>query len=229
MAIELQTYPGFDAYKIEDYFAQKGWETELVKVSNVDLVPVDPDAAAECGDGRFDKLDSRKKFGPRIFGGFSAIAALKTGGDLIGYRLAALELRRIGLRPGTHGAEHEGEGCAWFGLWRDGKLKSVMHNCSLPFHLIEQLGITATEWIKMLMDHWGGKHFTLPGSHEEKGLRWNSFIGTTERSTTGDRLMNDDWVMYKIGGISLPKRLNFNAETVEKIRPDCTKVEIIVP
>lgn len=229
MTTELQTYQGFDPYKIEHHFAQRGWETKLVKASNVDLVLVDPEAAAECGDGRFDLLKNRKKFGPRIFGGVNAIAALKTGGDLNGLRLAAQELKRINLRAGTHGAVHKGEGCGLFGLWKNGNLESAVHTCSLPFHLLEQEGMKASDWIKSFMDELDGKHFTLPDIHKEEGLTWNALMGTTIRSFTGDRFRNDDWVMDRIGGISLSKRLNFNAETVEKLKPDCKKVEILIP
>lgn len=226
--MELITCSDFDPFIVQDSFAAQGWVTEMVKASNVDLVQTDEGAAVECGDGRFDKI-LRKKYGPRVFGGVNAIAALKTGGDWNGFMQAAEELRRFGIAPGTHGAVHHGEGCGQFGLWKNGLLESAVHRCSLPFELMERLGSVGTDGIKALMDVLGGKHFRLPGEHEEKVLRWNPFIGTTEKSFEGDKFKNDDWLLSILGGISLAKRIAFNEETVRKLKSDCTKVEILVP
>ncbi|MFA5933295.1 MAG: cadmium-containing carbonic anhydrase [Microgenomates group bacterium] len=229
MAIELIKSPGFDPFIIGDVLAERGWKTEQVKVSNVDLVPTDEGAAAECGDGRFGILPNRKKYGPAIFGGVNAICALKTGGDWNGFMHAAEDLRRLGFTPGTHGAVHHGEGCGQFGLWKNGLLESAIHSCSLPFELMERIGSIGADGIKAFMEILGGKHFRLPGEHEEEALRWNPFIGLTERAFDGSRFRNDDWLLEMIGGILLDKRINYNAEVVEKLKPDCKKVEILIP
>jgi len=230
MATELITCSDFDPFIIQDTFEARGWVAELVKASNADLVKTDEGAAAECGDDEFDKLVKRKKYGPRILGGIFEIAALKTGGGRYGLLCAAEDLRRIGIAPGTH--DRGDDDCGALKLWRNGDLLSAIHAFTLHHDLAREFGHLASEFTHQLhefMEQLGGKHFHLANKpHGAEALRWNPFTGTTERSSEGDRVRNDDWVPSVIGGISLAERIHFNAETVEKLHLP-KKVEILIP
>lgn len=224
----LETVPGFDPYRLAKRFEKRGWRVEFVAASNVDLISVTPNAATECGDGRFD-LYRRESgiYGARLFGGVNAIAAFRTGGDYQGFYKAARLLEACGCAPGTHGAAHYGPGCGMFELWKNGQLESVVYPFAIPLERIAK-EIQPSQWIKAKMRELGGKHMTLQGLHEEQGLRWNPFIGMTERAEVGDRFRVDDYVL---AAAKVPefRRAWFKAEIVEKLKPDAKKVEIIVP
>lgn len=225
MALEYITPKGFNPYRMEDFFGNRGWQTELIKASNTELVKADAGAALECGDGRSDEYPTKKLHGPRVFGQMNGVAALVTGGDLIGFVKAAEYVIDKGYAPGTHGDEHGGEGCGAFGLWKNGKYSDV-HSFRLPYGFLETQGMSPTEWVKMTMKMLGGKHFTLPGSHQEQSLRINSGIGLTERSISGTRFKVDDWFLEEV---PFNRRLLYVAETVEQLKPDAKKIEIIIP
>lgn len=225
MQHELLTHPKYDPGRTRDFFEQRGWIVELVPASNIYLVKVDLGAACECGDGRFGDLSLiRKKFGPKIFGGVNGVAAVLTGGDIVGFNAAAILLESISTRAGTHGAQHQGEGCGLFGLWKKGELGSATHKLAL-LEQLHLMGAQPTAWIKSKVErHWGGKHFTLPGEHKERKLRFNPFIGFTPYPST-DRFSYDHWVLPCLGASNTRSKL-FAAETVEKLSSVRT-VEII--
>lgn len=225
--LKLETYPQFDPLEIQELYDFRGWKTELVKVSNVELVSVDQGAAIECADGRSNKFHGKKFHGVRFFGQINGVAALKTGGNIMGFYSAAQYLIEQKIAPGTHGAINKGEGCGMFGLWKDKKYQySDLKDFCLPLEILERYNISPTRWIKAQMKMLGGKHFTLPDSHQEQALRLNPFVGTTEKASSGDRFIVDDWFMPEL---SYVKKNNFNAETVERLKPDAKKVEILIP
>lgn len=229
--VELTPFPGFNPYHVEDFYGNRGWETELVKVSNVVLVPQNRGAALECGDGRVDEYGKKKLYGPRIFGQVNAVAALVTGGDMFGFIDAIRLVRQKGFAPGTHGAEHEGEGCGMYGLWRNDMYKTVdLHPLRISAEAFEEMEISPTQWIKLQMKLFGGKHFTLPGLHTEEALRWNPFMWLTEQSSTGKRFKVDDGFLAE--EVDFERRNSFTAETVElltKDKPEIRKIEILIP
>lgn len=119
MSTELKTHPGYHLKKVTAFFEKRGWEVELVRVGNVDLVTAEPGAATECIDGRFGERERIKKHGPKIPGGVNAVAALKTGGDPIGFNAAAAEIAKLGYAASTH--KH----CGFFTLWESGRLSAA--------------------------------------------------------------------------------------------------------
>lgn len=223
MLLEYQQHPKFDAGKTANLFESRGWFVHRVAYSNLDLVLPDPGASLECGDGRFG-LILRKKHGIKLFGGINAIASLITGGDLQGFARAAVLAGYLDSTAGTHGAERKGKGCGLFHLWEEGKLVSAKY----PLELLEQLSrinFNPTDWVKIWTKSWGGKHFTLPGDHQEEALVFNPFIGFTPLART-DRFSFDQWALSQLGVGQLRSSL-FAAETVEKLSPVRT-LELIV-
>ena len=206
------------------FFEKRAWTVSFAKNSNISIVNADPNAAIECGDGRFGEPTlERKLHGPKVFGGINGIALLLTGGDLIGFNAAANIIRGLGYSAGTHGAEHPGEGCGLYGLWKQGKLTSSQY----PLMLIDELHSLSqhpTEWIKKTVQRWGGKHFTLPGNHEEKKLVINPYNHLTPVAHTS-QFSFDLWVLQNLG-ISQQRAALFAAETVEQLT-DVRHVEII--
>lgn len=213
MAVELKTHSSYRHSEVESFFGNRGWQIENVKVSNVGLVVADEGAALECIDGRFGQREIIKKHGPKIPGGSNAIAALKTGGDPAGFNAAALEVRRLGFRAGTH--KH----CGFFELWENGGLKAIKHRLELP-KIIDR-----ATWISLKARHWGGKHFHLPGEHEEEALTFNPFVGTTSVARK-DRFSYDHWVMPSLG-IHRRTAMLVVAETVEPLSPH-RRIEILI-
>lgn len=226
MAINLETYFEYDPTRTLDSFQERGWKAELVKASNVDLVETDKGAALHCIDGRFGNLSILKKYGPAIPGGIDSVAALATGGDLIGFNYAVQKVKGLGYNLGTHGAEHEGEGCGYFGLWKAGRLESAIDTVRLPFNYIQNYGLEVSDWVKKWAKLKGGKHFTLPGVHEEQALTLNPFRDTTVRPRA-DRFIGDKWFLRTMG-ISEQRSLLVFAETVEMLAPHAKKVEILI-
>lgn len=146
---------------------------EFIRAGNADLVIAEPGAALECIDGRFGRREKIKKHGPKIPGGIHAVAALKTGGDMVGFNSAASEISKLGFRAGTH--EH----CGLFELWREGKLTAVNHALRLPEICTNNFGNDASQWFGSKSRFWGGKHFHLPGLHEEEAVIFNPQINLT--------------------------------------------------
>lgn len=215
------TYTGFNPDKIGYFFEARGWPIIILPESETKFTPITPGAALECGDGRFDQLVRRKARGARIFGGVNAIMALLTGGDEVGLHRAVNLLNRFNVRPGTHSADHGG--CGYAELWMAGELDSAIY----PYEMHEQLK-GGGESLKSLMKEHDGKHFRLNGNHREEGVRLNAFRGLTEDASDGLRFRVDDWFMADLG---LPDHVRaFKiAETVEKLKPDAARLEIIVP
>jgi len=228
MATKLETYTGFSISRTAEYFAKRGWSVKPISVEEVNLIKVAKGSALECGDGRFDKLEDRKVVegeavhGVRVFGGVNAIMALLTGGDEVGLLGATDLLRRFGLTPGTHSAE-EG-GCGYADLWIAGELESALY----PYELQQanRGGLRLGLWLPSILRDLGGKHFRLNGNHKEEGVRLNPFRGYTEVADDGLRFRIDDWFMADLG---IPDNVRFFKilETVTKLKPDATKLEII--
>lgn len=213
MALDLETHPGYHPGKVITFFERRGWEVEPVNVSNVDLVVAEQGAATECIDGRFGRRERIKMHGPKIPGGINAVAALKTGGDRVGFNAAAAEVVKLGFRAGTH--RH----CGFFDLWESGQLPVVKHVLELPGKHMDR-----AKWIDLKAKHWGGNHFYLPGEHVEEGLVLNPFIGYTTIARP-DRFGYDDWFMHLLG-IHGRRSMLLVAQTVENLSPH-RKIEIL--
>jgi len=217
MRLELQIHPKYDGGKVKDFFEIRNWTVEEVAASNIELVIPAAGSAIECGDGRFgDLLFPRKKHGPKVFGGVNGVALLKTGGDTIALYQAAAILNSMGFTAGTHGAEHQGDGCGLFALWRKSELLSAKYVLTL-LEQLNRMGIDPTVWVKKTMARLGGNHFTLPGVHQEQTLLINPFVDTTSIPST-DRFSVDFGFMMNLG-ITASRAMLFNAETVEKLSP----------
>lgn len=223
--VEYQIPTDFDAYRCQDLLYQRGWkDVELVKASNYVLRKVDKRAAWECADGRFDQLTDRKMRGYRSFGQVNGLMALKTGGDLIGLAKADILLFRSCQRTGSHGPT-----CAMYELWKEGALETVVHKFNMPVRLLGKLGWGEGRFIKAHMELIPGKHFSLNGDHVEGGMTINPIYAYTEEAFDGSRFRVDDPALAQFG-IPFETRMNFNAELVEKAKPDAAnKAEIIVP
>lgn len=204
MSIELKTHPSYRPEKVAVFFEERGWKTQFVEACSVDLVVAEPGAATECIDGRFGEREKIKKHGPKIPGGINAVAALKTGGNSVGFNSAAAEVIGLGFRAGTH--KH----CGFFDLWESGDLSAVRYALELPERYVDR-----ARWVTLKARHWGGKHFHLPGQHEEKGLIFNPFLGSTVMARS-DKFSYDHWFMQLL---NVPSRrtMLLVAETVEKL------------
>ncbi len=241
---ELVTINGFDPYVVKDTFEAQGCPVELVKASNVLLVPTDPGSAVECSDGR--KLARRKKHGPKQFGAFLSIAAGRTGGNMNGLVEAFMILRDLGYTPGLHGDEEGEDQCGFRLLWMDGRLTTVAHQWSMSQdlllrskirteHLLKtaagaELGLQITEpeveW-KEVVEAAGGRCMTVLSKHREEAIRINPFFGMTEDNQQYDRFHIDDW-LADAAGIPLLTRCAVADETVRKLKPDAARVEMLI-
>lgn len=227
MVNNLEVYTAFNPDNIAEYFSSKGWPVGFVRESEVNLVPVTPGAALECGDGRFDNLQGREANGIRVFGGINAVMAVLTGGDEAGLARATYLIGKFDATPGTHSADGEHGGCGYVGLWMNGVLESAvypyqLHNKVLP----EQAGVG--QRLRGIMKELGGKHFRLNGNHIEEAVRLNPFRGYTEKADNAKRFRVDDWFMADLG---VPDKLRFHKieEVTRLLKPDAMKVELIIP
>lgn len=221
--MRYEVYTGFNPDKMIAYFDTRRWPVETIQRGNVNLVAVTRGAALECGDGRFDQLKNREAYGVRILGGVNAIMAMHTGGNTVGLLRATELLKRFGATPGTHSAD-EG-GCGYADLWMAGKLESAVH----PYEFVQERGgLKLGAWLKSRMELNGGKHFILNGNHLEEAVRLNPFRRLTEVANDGRRFRIDDWFMADMG---FPDELRWFkiAETVEQLKPEAARLEIIVP
>ena len=212
----ITSHPDFDFDKTADYFSKRGWPVKFISSAELKLVPTNAGAALECADGRFDKFPNRKLYGPRIFGGINVIAAMITGGDASGFIKAARLVEGTGFTPGTHSAEHGG--CGYYDLWAEGRVTSAMY----PLDQSSLLNLH----IKELMKAMSGKHFRLNGNHVEEAVRLNPYYKTTENCQDCKRFRVDDWYLAFLG-VPADRRYNKIIETVEKLKSDAAKLEII--
>lgn len=227
--MSYEVYRGFNLGKMAAFFEdERGWPPVMpVYREQIKLVRVTPGAALECGDGRFDHLENRQGHGVRILGGVNAVMAMLTGGDRLGLERATELLLEHGVTPGTHSAEGPEGNCGFVELWKAGRLRSARH----PYRLgeeIERGGFRIGEWLKNTMAGLGGEHYRLNGNHLEEGVRINPFLRYTELATDGLRFRIDDWFMESLG-FPDEERWSKIAETIEKVKPDAAKLEIIVP
>lgn len=218
MSLEFKTYPGYNPDQVAGFFEGRGWNVEFVGASHAGLVTAESGAALECIDGRFGKRENIKKHGPKIPGGIHAVAALKTGGDMIGFNSAASEIANLGFRAGTH--EH----CGLFKLWSENKLTAVKHSLALPEICTRNFGGDLSRWFDLNSRFWGGKNFRVPDPHEEEAVTFNPHSNLTTLARK-DRFSYDHWFMQLLG-ISGSKAMYLLAETVEQI---CNhrKIEIL--
>lgn len=206
MAIELKTHPSYRPSEVEAFFVGRGWGVEYVRASNENLVVAEEGAAVECIDGRLGKREHIKKHGPKLPGGSYAITALRTGGNTVGFNEAAVLLKRLGYRAGTH------ECCGFLELWLNGELQAAKHRLELPG------GLDHKTWVTMKHRQWKGKHFDIleeHKKHEEEALTFNPFVGVTSQARK-DRFGYDHGLMQVLG---VPERraMYLVAETVEKL------------
>lgn len=213
--LELKTVDNYSQNEILDFFSARGWPVIFVPVSEVNLVPTTPGAALECGDGRFDLYPHREMHGPRVFGQVNALQAMLTRGDHDGLKLARELLKELGYTPGTH------TNCGYYDRWVAGEFKHVIFHPDIKLH-----DVIIGTWLKRVMKLMGGKHFRIDGYHQEEATRLNPFIHTTEDAVDGKRFRVDDWLLALIGIPGWRRWLQI-AETVEKLRPEATKLEIL--
>lgn len=236
--MRYEAYTGFNPDKMANYFSNRGWPVTIMPVVDAKLVRVSKGAPLECGDGRFDQLENRDLViesqteelglhvrGVRILGGINAIMATLTGGDEVGLQRATEILKRFGVAPGTHSADHGG--CGYADLWIAGKLESAIY----PYELHDAMNrgsLRLGRRLVELMNDLGGKHYRLNGNHKEEGVRINPFKWLTEVAHDGLRFRIDDWFLADLG---IPDKVRFLkiAEVVEKLKPEAAKLEIIVP
>ncbi|GEM_PF-3807500 len=237
--MKLEVYTGFNPEKIAHYFVGRKWPVTTIPVQEVKLVRITKGAPLECGDGRFDGFQDRDLIaedqreeggshhvrGVRVLGGINAMMAMLTGGDEVGLQRATDILIRFGMAPGMHSAEKGG--CGYADLWIQGLLESALY----PYKLHASMnkgGLRLGQSLAEVMNSLGGKHYRLNGNHKEQGVRLNPFRRYTESAHDGSRFRIDDWFMADLG---IPDRVRFFkiAETVEKLKPDAAKLEIIVP
>lgn len=223
MLIDLDTPKNYDYGRTADLFESRGWKVECVRVSNVDLIIPHRRAAIECVDGRHANrrdVEIVEIEGPKLPGGLNGVCALKTGGCSVGFNHAAQEVSNLGFGVGTH------NDCGFFRLWRENKLEFAKYPLILPAHCaVEGAAYSLGHWIKLKARHWKGKHFHVPGEHEEEGLVFNPFIGVTPISRS-DRFSYDHWLM-KLLGINGNDSTLLLAETIEQLSPH-RRVEILV-
>lgn len=227
---EYKTHPSYSPQEVHEFFEDRGWPVKLITKSEVDLTIVAKDAALECGDGRFDNCPGKDINGPRVLGGINAVAAMVTGGTYEGYFKATQLVKEMGYNPGTHSDEGEGndgEGCGFYLLWLKGKLKSAKYPYEIKTEDITRSGINLGDWLRVNMRLLGGKHFRLNGQHVEEGVRLNPFIGLTEVAQDCKRFRIDDWFLAQLG-VTPEQRYLKIAETVEQLKPDAKKMEIII-
>lgn len=237
--MKLEVYTGFDPEKITNYFTGRKWSVRTIPVNEVKLVRVTKGAPLECGDGRFDQLEDRDLIpedqreegmghhvrGVRVLGGINAIMAMLTGGDEVGLQRGTEILKRFGIAPGTHSADKGG--CGYADLWIQGMLEHAKY----PYELHEAMnkgGLRLGHRLIELMTISGGKHYRLNGNHKEEEVRLNPFRGLTELAHDGSRFRIDDWFMADLGIPDLERFFKIT-ETVEKLKPEAAKLEIIVP
>ena len=230
MIMNYEVYAGFNVDEIADYFnSKRGWPVKTISRDNVDLVPVQNGAALECADGRFDQLTDREThgYGVRVLGGINFFMALETKGNMVGLLKATELLKPLGATPGTHSADHGG--CGFADLWIEEKLKSALH----PYELDGvRGGLRIGPWLKSTMEQLGGKHHRVNGNHREVAVRLNPFRGYTERANCGSRFRIDYcFIKDAIANLDIPfqQELFMIAETVELLRPEAARLEIIIP
>lgn len=235
-----ETYEGFNPDKMTEYFMGRGWPVETIPIGQVKLAKVTKNAPLECGDGRFDQLEDRsvtsedqlwqeglepKVRGVRILGGVNAIMAILTGGNEVGLQRATELLQRFNVAPGTHSADNGG--CGFVDLWIQGELKSAVYPYEL-YEVMDRGGLKLGKRLREVMRGLGGRHYRLNGNHKEQGVRVNPFVEYTEDAYDGSRFRIDDWFMLKLG-VSDSVRWFKVAETIEKLKPEAARLEIIIP
>ncbi|MBI2330402.1 hypothetical protein HYU94_03350 [Candidatus Daviesbacteria bacterium] len=222
--MKYEVYIGFNPDRVAEYFKGRNWPVITIPRQEITLVNVDKDASLECGDGRFDNFEKRKLHGIRILGGINAIMAILTGGDEVGLEKATELIKKFGVTPGTHSADHGG--CGYADLWMAGELKSAIYPYKL--HDVDRGGLRIGQWLRREMKRLGGAHIRLNGNHMEEGVRLNPFRGLTEKAEDGLRFRTDDWFMADLG---VPDEVRWFklAEVIEKLKPEAAKLEVIVP
>ncbi len=216
MTLELKTHPSYKPQAVEDFFAKRGWIVEYIRAENESVVEAEQGLAAQCIDGRMGKNKKIKKDGPKLPGASYSIAALKTGGDAVGFNEAAVLLKNLGYRAGTH--EH----CGFLDLWMNGGLLAARHRLELPE------GMDHKRWVTLKHKQWQGVHFGIPAehkAHEEEALVFNPFIGLTSKARK-DRFGYDHWLMQVLG-VSGSRAMHLVAETVEKVSHS-RRIEILI-
>lgn len=217
----------FDPGVVEDYLYQNGWQgVERIKSGNFDLVPVRRGAALLCIDGRNALSDQIDPHAPKIPGGLNAIALTLTGGDTVGFNAAARLVNQHGFRPGTHGDQHEGDGCGLYKLWKNGLLNSAVYPLNVPYERFKTIGLTPSDWIKLKEVQWGGDHYTLPENHQETRAVFNYASGQTVLPAV-DAFIFDKWFL-RLLGVPYQRSLSLINETVLQLAPK-TVAQIIIP
>ncbi len=237
---ELAMHENFDPLWVRDHIQKRGWQAELVPVSNVILVPTDPGAAIECSDGRGDLWLQRKLHGPRVFGQTNAVAALLTGGDYHGFVSAAAVIdTQTDYKPGTHGDDSRDAsgkslpGCAAHYLYASDQMISARHPWTMDETDLARFNASSPKELAQTLVEgvFGGKHFHLNGEHNEEAVTFNPFIDLTQKPETGKRFKMDTWflagLVYRRRTISLADQLNFACEVVELAKPSAKKAEIL--
>lgn len=218
--LDFKAYPGFDPNEVRKLFENRGWYTRIISPEEAGLVKADLGAAVECIDGRFGDRLEKKKNGPKLPGGINAIMALHTRGDSAGFNEAVRILKEEGFNSGTH------VDCGFYAKWKAGELKAARYPLVVPNTTINTLGRVGV-WLERHMRLCDGKHFHIEGQHKEQGVIFNPYEELTVEARS-DRFSCDHWLMKRFLNGKGREAKHLLAETVELLKPDAKKLEIVV-
>jgi len=213
----------FDDIPLVKFFKKRGWITEDLHASDVELVDVPPGSAVACGDGRVIKGSSaaeEQKYarGPKIFGGIAGVAALIGDGKLEGFRKAIKKVESLHYLPGGHGDNHKGlDGCDHMMAWLASKYSD------LP-----ALELTAQQIRDEVLAH-KGIYVDHLSHHTESTLDLN-WIPNKTQIPNGLRFLEDLWFVRQVTDNNpalMNKAYQMIAETVENLSTTVRTVRII--
>ena len=194
----------------QEYLEDRGFEVEVVHADpHKYILTILARASNEfvCGDGR------NPVTGAAWLGSLWAVMALKTGGDINGYRKAQALLNRAGFsRIGVHGDSKGDFTCVFLQKWKSKSLDGVY-----AYELGKGEEYTPLSTVYQV---------SLPGNHQERRLAFNLIAGFTPIPDLG-QFRVDGWVAPRLG-ISLESLLDVTAQTVQQAS-QVRDVLLIVP
>lgn len=207
MPIDFEFHPGFDAGKYADQLQRRGWQTELMRVGNMDMHQVRRGDPVLCGDGRVQER------GAKLIGGINFVAAAKTGGNDVGFREAARMINDEELVPGSH------SDCGFHREWLFRRLVAALHPRAYPEG---DLG----RWVQGFMEMHRGVHIKTRGVHQEKRWVVNPASGISPVPNL-EQFIHDQGLAVRLG-IDPARSLTLAAETIERLS-SVRQAVILVP
>lgn len=207
MPIDFEFHSGFDAGKYAEQLQKRGWQTELIRVGNMDMHQVRRGDPVLCGDGRVQER------GAKLIGGINFVAAAKTGGSDVGFREAARMISEEGLVAGSH------SDCGFHREWVDGRLVTTLHPRVRP-------EIDLGRWVQKFMEMHQGLHIKTRGAHQEKRWVVNSASGISPVPDL-EQFIHDQGLAKRLG-IDPMRSLTLAAETIERLS-SVRQAVILVP